>query len=112
VLPSALPAPSTPRIGRARPPSGPTQTLLARVWQEALGLREIGRDDDFFTLGGDSLAAIKIAALSREVGLRFEPADVLRYPTLVELASRIDARMEAAREGIESASLEAPCSLA
>ncbi len=106
VLPSALPALSTPRTGRPRPPEGPTQTLLAGVWQEALGLREIGRDDDFFTLGGDSLSAIKIAVLAREAGLRFEPAEILRYPTLAELASRI----EAAREEIASASLEAPCS--
>ncbi|MFI6980996.1 amino acid adenylation domain-containing protein [Embleya sp. NPDC050154] len=57
----------------AGPPPEPPRTdlerLIASVWQEALpaGERELGRDDDFFALGGDSILATAIVGRLREV---------------------------------------------
>ncbi|BBG02546.1 MULTISPECIES: non-ribosomal peptide synthetase [Pseudonocardia] len=50
----------------AVPPRGDTEVAVAAVWGELLGLPEIGRDQDFFVLGGDSLLVSRLAARLRE----------------------------------------------
>jgi phthiocerol/phenolphthiocerol synthesis type-I polyketide synthase E len=71
---------------------------VIEFWREALGLDEIGPDDDFFELGGNSVAAIRLLPLLDE---RFAvKADVLLifdYPTPRELATRLVA-LGSARE--------------
>src|SRR5471032_1723433 len=80
-----------------RVPQGVTEITLARIWADVLGLAEnkpessIARDDNFFALGGHSLAAMRMlsrvrAAWSIELPLRA----VFSAPTLQALAVRID----------------------
>ncbi|HEX2300419.1 MAG TPA: amino acid adenylation domain-containing protein, partial [Pseudonocardiaceae bacterium] len=69
--------------------STPTEVRLAAAWAEVLGLtdEQIGRQGNFFDLGGDSLSAVKLAvALDRVVSLK----DVIRHPVLADLAALID----------------------
>lgn len=42
------------------------ERTLAASWAEALGLEEVELDADFFELGGDSLAALEIAAAASD----------------------------------------------
>ena len=57
-----------PELGRGRPeletplvlPRTPVEQRIAQIWAEILGLDQIGIDDDFFQLGGDSLQASRI----------------------------------------------------
>ena len=59
-----------PELGRGRPelqtplalPRTPVEKKIAQIWAEVLGLEEVGIDDDFFQLGGDSLLASRIVA--------------------------------------------------
>ena len=44
------------------PPRTGTETLVADIWAEALDVPSVSRDDDFFSLGGDSLRGAIIAA--------------------------------------------------
>ncbi len=41
------------------PPEGKPRQALAAIWKEALGVADVGRHDDFFRLGGHSLALLK-----------------------------------------------------
>ena len=61
------PDPERPNLGTIfAEPSTPVETVMARIWSEALGVNNIGIDDVFFDLGGDSLIAGRIIArLSR-----------------------------------------------
>ncbi|KAJ5575518.1 nonribosomal peptide synthase [Penicillium sp. DV-2018c] len=61
---------------------------LQKVWAEVLQLpcEEIGRDDTFLLLGGESLAAMKLVAQARRVGFDFSVAEVLNNATLSALA--------------------------
>ncbi|MFF7633575.1 amino acid adenylation domain-containing protein [Kitasatospora sp. NPDC008050] len=68
----ALPAPE-PITGRSgdpaaghRAPAGELERRVAEVWTEVLGVRDIGVDDNFFQLGGDSLRAVRVAVLLAE----------------------------------------------
>ncbi|MFD5326745.1 amino acid adenylation domain-containing protein [Streptomyces sp. NPDC127092] len=86
---AALPEPAErdgARSGTHVPPRGATEKLVARVWEELLGLDGLSADDDFFALGGNSLLAAQAvgrvaAGLGAELGLRdmFEAATVSAF---------------------------------
>ncbi|MFO1024323.1 MAG: AMP-binding protein [Acetobacteraceae bacterium] len=85
---------------RARPadmPRTPTEIMLAGLWSEAFETPVIARDDDFFALGGDSLAAVTLAIGVRDAtGQVLDLAMLADHPTLAALAAAIDAAGEAA----------------
>jgi amino acid adenylation domain-containing protein len=65
----ALPEPSTGRPNLETPyaaPATPFQTAIAGVWREVLWLDEVGVNDDFFDLGGHSLAAAQVLSRVRD----------------------------------------------
>jgi surfactin synthase thioesterase subunit len=71
------------------PPSTPGEQRLATAWAEVLGERvgRIGRDDDFFQLGGTSLAAVRLAVTLRGlVSLR----QLVAHPVLRDLAALVE----------------------
>ena len=46
------------------PPRTPTETLLCRIWGEALGIPSPGIHDNLFALGGDSILSMRIVSLA------------------------------------------------
>jgi amino acid adenylation domain-containing protein/non-ribosomal peptide synthase protein (TIGR01720 family) len=75
------------RSARFRPPVTPAERTLERVWAEVLRVSQVGLDDNFFDLGGDSILAIQIVARAHEVGLRLLPRHVFEHQTVAELAA-------------------------
>ena len=66
---TGAPAPCHARPALANPyspPANPLEAALATVWQEQLGVDQVGVDDNFFELGGTSIAGVKIIALLKE----------------------------------------------
>lgn len=64
---------------------------LSRIWSEVLGLSQVGIDDDFFELGGDSLVATRVlnrVAKSFEIELQIK--DLFAAPTVARLARMIE----------------------
>jgi amino acid adenylation domain-containing protein len=87
-------------------PETETERLVANVWQDALDLTGIGRDDDFFDLGGDSLTAAVVAAWLRELtGIDLQISMFFENPTLADFAWMIDATRAA---GVQDSSEPAP----
>lgn len=80
--------------GHAEPQTS-LEAELVRLWQEALGAEHIGRTDDFFDLGGDSLRALRLAAKAAGRGIRLSPADLFRNPVLSDLAAAVEAAVPA-----------------
>ncbi|MCV7012892.1 non-ribosomal peptide synthase/polyketide synthase [Mycolicibacterium madagascariense] len=83
----ALPEPVAPAAGTARDPRDDREALLLQVFCEVLGLSELGIDDDFFTLGGDSISSIAVSGRARKAGLDVTPRDVFRRRTVAALAA-------------------------
>lgn len=69
-------------------PSTPLEEILQKVWADVLSLscEDIGTEDDFFRLGGDSIAAMKASARSRAAGVELTVADIFRCQTILGLA--------------------------
>lgn len=88
----ALPAPEDMRSAETEPPRDAREEVLHGLFVEILGGREIGRDDNFFRVGGHSLLAVRLlnrirSALGAELTLR----DVFNAPTVATLAERLPA---------------------
>lgn len=93
-------------------PRGELENTLAHIWCEALGLERMGRNDHFFELGGHSLLAFTvISRVNPLMGCTLAAADVYRFPTIEQLASRIrsgatDAELiDLAAEGLLESSI-------
>ncbi|NUT04108.1 MAG: amino acid adenylation domain-containing protein [Hamadaea sp.] len=86
----ALPAAATVALdsGTAyRPPVGPTETLLAEIWSDLLQRETVGRDDNFFTIGGDSLTAVRMVARAGQFGVPLTTKQVFLHQQLHQLAA-------------------------
>jgi len=100
-----LPPPDAVR-GSGSAPSTPTQIQLAEIWREILGTEQIGEEDNFFDLGGQSLRAIPVLTeISNRFGIDLSVQDIFERPTLAGLAQRIEDRMLAAVDPEELARL-------
>ncbi|TDC38952.1 SDR family NAD(P)-dependent oxidoreductase [Micromonospora sp. 15K316] len=78
-------------------PSSELEIALAQVWRDALGVAEVGVDDDFFSLGGNSLVAVQlIAAMRKATGVRLPMRSLFETPTVGGLAARIEELRAAA----------------
>jgi len=84
-------------------PVGAVETTIAEIWADLLGRDHVGRDRNFFTLGGDSLRATRlIAALRTRLGFTLSLSTLYAAPTVEGLARAVSARAalsEAMEEG-------------
>lgn len=65
------------------------KNTIINIWQEALGIKEVRLEDDFFDLGGDSLAALQfIAEIKKKLNLELELVNI-KYPTLQNIINII-----------------------
>ena len=67
-------------------PASELEQRLAEIWQQVLGVPQVGVDDNFFTLGGDSIISIQVVSRARQAGIAFSPRDVFQHQTLRSLA--------------------------
>lgn len=74
----------------SRPPRDEREARVAAVWREVLGLDHLGIDDDFFLLGGHSLAGLRILSrLREELGVELPLAALFEARTVEGLARRL-----------------------
>src|SRR5665213_3131159 len=71
------------------PPRDEWEREVAREWSAILGLDQVGRDDDFFSCGGDSLAVLElITAMADDHDVVIRSSDLVECPTLGLFAAR------------------------
>ncbi|MEA2123973.1 MAG: hypothetical protein QOI80_755, partial [Solirubrobacteraceae bacterium] len=90
----ALPAPTWETAGQAAEfaaPASDTETVIAEIWREVLGVERVGSQDSFFALGGHSLLAAKIATKVRQrFAIDLSVRALFDVPTLGEFATLVD----------------------
>ncbi|MFD7587157.1 non-ribosomal peptide synthetase [Kitasatospora sp. NPDC059811] len=109
----ALPEPQAAPEGQptGRPPRTPAEQLIAAVWADVLGVPEVGADDNFFHLGGDSLTAVRVVGRVFDVFGMVSPYTIFDAPTLAEFAAAVTAASGGERPAlVRSGATEAPLS--
>lgn len=88
---SLLPDPlSMGEVRQVLKPTNQTEELLADAWAKILQKQDIGVEDDFFQIGGDSIKAILISNLLHEKNIAVTVLDIFRQPTVRQLAKVVD----------------------
>ncbi|MER6669215.1 amino acid adenylation domain-containing protein, partial [Amycolatopsis japonica] len=83
---TALPLPDFGAAATGRAPAIERERILCDVAARVLGLATIGADDDFFSLGGDSILSIRLVLGAAEHGLAITPRQVFQHRTPEALA--------------------------
>jgi acyl-CoA synthetase (AMP-forming)/AMP-acid ligase II/acyl carrier protein len=77
------------------PPAEGMEQLTASVIEQVLPGQRVGRNDNFFALGGDSIRAMQVVArLAKTLGLEIPPTAVFQKPTVAQLAGELDRLQE------------------
>ncbi|MBX8577951.1 phosphopantetheine-binding protein, partial [Pseudomonas cichorii] len=92
----ALPAPDQSALAsRAyEAPQSKVETAIAELWQELLGVEQVGRHDHFFELGGHSLLAVKLIERMRQQDLSADVRVLFGQPTLAALAAAVGGQAQ------------------
>ena len=75
--------------------TSPMEAALQRIWSQCLGVASVGRNANFFELGGDSLVAISVAMSAANEGLDLTPRDLYDNQTVAALAKALVSRYAA-----------------
>ncbi|MEU3613588.1 amino acid adenylation domain-containing protein [Streptomyces sp. NPDC006872] len=98
-LPDPPPATDVQESPRAH---STTEKELAALWADVLGHRDVGVEDGFFELGGDSFAALRLVRLTEQrFGVRVALVELYRHATVRRLAAHLD-RLTGAEESAEA----------
>jgi len=87
----ALPAPTAEALEHAEyePPRGPIEQALAAMWQQLLRVGRVGRQDNFFALGGHSMLALSLVERMRRRGMRADLRALFTHANLAALADAV-----------------------
>jgi amino acid adenylation domain-containing protein/non-ribosomal peptide synthase protein (TIGR01720 family) len=90
----ALPVPEFTSTGHV-PPRNDVERALCSLWADVLAVPEVGVEDNFFALGGDSILSIQVVARGRRAGLHFTAKDLFTHQTVAGLAPHVTAETDA-----------------
>jgi acyl-coenzyme A synthetase/AMP-(fatty) acid ligase len=89
----ALPAPESASYAAAayEAPAGDVEERIAKIWCDVLRVDRVGRNDNFFALGGHSLLIIQVLGQLRESNMHADVASLFAARNLAAFAARVDA---------------------
>ncbi|WP_236147178.1 non-ribosomal peptide synthetase [Scytonema millei] len=87
----ALPAAEAiaPETDTFAAPRTTVEKMLAEIWQQILGLEQVGIYNNFFELGGDSILNMQVVAKANQAGLQLTPKQLFENQTIAELAAAV-----------------------
>jgi acyl transferase domain-containing protein/acyl carrier protein len=81
---------------------GNVERRIAEIWQRILGRDQIGVNDNFFDLGGNSLLGLQLVSeLSQELGTQIAPVTLFEFPTVRSLARNLSPEAEEQPEQVK-----------
>ncbi|MDQ1354076.1 MAG: hypothetical protein QG657_4385, partial [Acidobacteriota bacterium] len=89
---SALPSPEGISISEDvgyTLPSSAVEKKLVEIWEHVLGRNNIGINENFFMIGGDSIKSIQIVSRMNSAGYKLEMRDIFQYPVISVLAAHV-----------------------
>ena len=80
-----------PDCGKYLEPEGQAEAALSEIWSEVLRIDRIGRNDNLFDLGGDSLHIVLISSrIQKRFGVEIAIDEFFDEPTIAHLATLVE----------------------
>ena len=70
-------------------PRNEVEKTLAKIWQDVLGIEQVGIHDNFFDLGGASIQSLQIVARANMASFPLSAENIFEYQTIAELAVQV-----------------------
>jgi amino acid adenylation domain-containing protein len=83
------------KIEEFKPPKTLIENKLVEIWEVVLGVENIGINDNFFDLGGDSILAVQVFSKAGQEGIYIQPRHLFQFQTIRELAKSVDGNQKA-----------------
>uniref|UniRef100_A6VYF7 Amino acid adenylation domain n=1 Tax=Marinomonas sp. (strain MWYL1) TaxID=400668 RepID=A6VYF7_MARMS len=84
-----LPVRSLSQTTVYRAPQTEQARQLCAIWSSVLGLDQVGVDDNFFEIGGDSILSIQVVSQARQQGIYFDVRDLFEHQSIAQLCDVI-----------------------
>ena len=86
-----------PELGNAyAAPCNEIEEAVTEIWANVLGIERVGIHDNFFDLGGDSILAVRVLAMAKNIGINFSLQQLFQYQTVAALSQQLNSsKMEA-----------------
>lgn len=108
-----LPAPEIKGIGDSAEPETAVEKEMARLWQQRLGVSQIGPSDSFFDLGGHSLSAVQLSAdIRRSFKVHFPTRCLMDEPQLGAVSRHVERMLAEKSKANEGTTREVPAAAA
>jgi tyrocidine synthetase-3 len=90
----ALPQPTGASIQRSAyvAPTNELEETLAEIWEDVLGIEQVGIQDNYYTLGGDSIKALHMLYRLQAKEIPVQMSDLLQYTSIKELTSYLQSK--------------------
>ncbi|MEH2435908.1 MAG: beta-ketoacyl synthase N-terminal-like domain-containing protein [Nostoc sp.] len=76
-------------------PRNEIEQKIADIWEELLGIKQVGIHDNFFKLGGDSLIAVQVLSRILNIfSIRLSVANLFESPTVAEIAPKLEKQLD------------------
>ncbi|MEM6717059.1 MAG: condensation domain-containing protein, partial [Cyanobacteria bacterium P01_C01_bin.147] len=82
----SLPAPTWESETTGELAQTSVEQTLTEIWAAVLRLETVGRHDNFFDVGGDSILALQMVSRAAQAGISLSPRQIFQYQTIAELA--------------------------
>lgn len=91
------------------PPEGEIEATMAEIWQQIFQVERIGRHDNFFKLGGNSIVSMKlVATVATRFAVRLRLLMVFEYPSVQEMAQVVEKELHIKKLVQERSQLSMP----
>lgn len=94
----AVPALAGEQANHYVPPATELEQLLCDIWTEAMSLEQVGIEDNFFSLGGDSIRSIKVVSLLAREGIHIDIKTIFSHQSIAQLVAFIESTQSAAEQ--------------
>jgi arthrofactin-type cyclic lipopeptide synthetase C len=87
----ALPAPEEGQAQQVEyvAPRNEVEVAMCEVWQQLFRRERVGIEDNFFSIGGDSMLSIRIASVLKSRGISVDVIDIFQHPTISQLSAQV-----------------------
>ena len=72
-------------------PTSQLEKQLLEIWQSILGIQNIGIEENFFAIGGDSILSIQVVSAAREKNIPLDSNHIFEYQTIATLAKSLES---------------------